>query len=390
MVVNLDGTTNESTGITINFISNSWVFPADSAPNHYGLGVLVEAARGNLESTANANAARVPYAAMGVTPSTGYAYAYAAAVMSCYAGWPASNCVVPLRHPIGDAVIAAQNFFGTLYNDADVHFGLVTFSTSAGSRIDPNDSTHTGAPFYMGNYAGMSANVSTNPYPYEPVQPINPCIYLNPAAGQSNSNYSTQGTIPSGSNTGASPTTVNGALWTVNTNTATAQFDGFHSLNSTSYWGGVTCEGQTNIQDALDTALAMLLGSRSGDSKNTPNGRAAMSLARSHAARAIVLFTDGLPNEGTDSGTTDPATQAEASFAKTNGIPIYTVGLCMVSSLQADQTTVLTDSSGSTGVAALSGNGAMFMQTVASGTSNSVNLNECFQNVARQLCHLVY
>ena len=177
--------------------------------------------------------------------------------------------------------------------------------------------------------------------------------------------------------TGPAATTVNGALYTVDYATSMVP----SSITVT----GVQAEGQTNIADALDTAIAMLIGSRSNDPASTPNGRAAMSLARGHAARAIVLFTDGLPNEGTDSGTTDPATQAEATFAKSCGIPIYTVGLCMESSLQADQTTVLTDAVGSTGVAALSGNGAMYMQT----TSKS-NINECFQNVARQLCHLVY
>jgi hypothetical protein len=97
-----------------------------------------------------------------------------------------------------------------------------------------------------------------------------------------------------------------------------------------------------------------------------------------------VLFTDGEPNGGGDSGTTDPVSQSEATFAKGCGIPIYTIGLCMVPSLQANQTTVLTDATSSTGIAALSGNGATFSQT-----TTAAGLNGVFQNVARQLVQLV-
>jgi hypothetical protein len=96
------------------------------------------------------------------------------------------------------------------------------------------------------------------------------------------------------------------------------------------------------------------------------------------------LFTDGLPNGGGDNGTSDPNSQAEASFSKTCGIPVYTIGLCMVPSLQANQTQVLTDKPGSTGIAALSGNGATFSQT-----TSAAGLNGVFQNVARQLVQLV-
>jgi hypothetical protein len=146
----------------------------------------------------------------------------------------------------------------------------------------------------------------------------------------------------------------------------------------------VVAEGGTNIDDALDMALAMEIGSKSSDPKKTPNGRDAMSLARAGATRAIVLFTDGLPHGGGDTGTTDPNSQAEAKFAKSCGIPIYTIGLCMVSSLQSDQTTVLTDAANTTGIASLSGNGATFMQS-----TTAADLNGVFQNVARQLVQLV-
>jgi len=143
-------------------------------------------------------------------------------------------------------------------------------------------------------------------------------------------------------------------------------------------------QGGTDIQMALDGALAQLLGSKSTDPKTTPMGSAAQNLSRPGATRAIVLFTDGEPNFGSDVGTSDPQCQAEANAAKAAGIPIYTIGLCMVPSLQANQTTVLTDATGSTGIAALSGNGATFSQT-----TSAAGLTSVFQNVARQLVQLV-
>jgi hypothetical protein len=153
--------------------------------------------------------------------------------------------------------------------------------------------------------------------------------------------------------------------------------------------------GGTNIADALDMALSMELGSKSGDPSSTPGSagtasRKGQALARPGATRAIVLFTDGLPTSGGDSYSTttraisDPYAQAEANCAASAGIPVYTIGLCMVPSLQADQTTVLTDSSGSTGIAALSKNNASFVQTTSAS-----QLNNVFQNVARQLVQLV-
>ena len=143
-------------------------------------------------------------------------------------------------------------------------------------------------------------------------------------------------------------------------------------------------EGGTNIADALDRALQQHLGSKSTDPHATPLGRTGLADGRPGATRAIVLFTDGLPTAGGDNGTADPNSQAEATFAKGCAIPIYTIGLCMVPALQANQTTVLTDAAGSNGIACLSGNGASFSQT-----TSSAGLNSVFQNVARQLVQLV-
>jgi hypothetical protein len=159
------------------------------------------------------------------------------------------------------------------------------------------------------------------------------------------------------------------------------------SVNTTATPPAITtlvAEGGTNIQASLDASLAMLFGSKSTDPTTTPLGAPAQNLSRPGATRAIVLFTDGEPNWSPDIGTTDPQCQAEANAANSAGIPIYTIGLCLVPSLQANQVTVLTDATGSNGIAALSGNGATFTQTTSAS-----GLTAVFQNVAHQLVQLV-
>ncbi len=363
-VVNLDGTDTESNGITINGLS----FPADDPVTHKGLGVLVEASRGNLENSAVADAAGVPWSNWGITPQPGYFQAYYKAAMSAKTGFPDASVSVPLRHPIGDAIVAAQSFFGVLSNDADVHFGLVTFSDVGGVNDAPGNAY--GSPSY---YMSTTRNAysagevsSTTPYPTETISVINPAIRLDPTPGPAFSKYS--GAAPAPINT------VDGALFSTS---GGAQQYGIST---------VVAEGGTNIQDALSRALAMQLGSKLTDPATTgaPANYSALALGRKGATRAIVLFTDGLPTTGGDSGINDPNAQAVARAAKAAGIPIYTIGLCLTPALQPLQTTVLTDVPGSTGIAALSGNGATFTQT-----TNPAQLNAVFQNVARQLVQLV-
>jgi Flp pilus assembly protein TadG len=363
-VVNLDGTDTESNGITINGLS----FPADDPVTHKGLGVLVEASRGNLENSAVANAAGVPWTTWGITPQPGYFQAYYKAAMSAQAGFPDASVSVPLRHPIGDAIVAAQSFFGVLSNDADVHFGLVTFSDVGGVNDLPGDPY--GSPSYylstnINAYSGGEVS-STTPYPTEKIKVISPAIRLDPTPGPAYSKYS--GATPAPINT------VDGALFST---AGGAQQYGIST---------VVARGGTNIQDALSRALSMQLGSKTTDPPTTgaPSSYSSLNLGRKGATRAIVLFTDGLPTAGGDNGTSDPNAQAVARAAKAAGIPIYTIGLCLTPALQPLQTTVLTDATGSSGIAALSGNGATFTQT-----TNPAQLNAVFQNVARQLVQLV-
>ncbi|MGH9550386.1 MAG: vWA domain-containing protein, partial [Terriglobales bacterium] len=242
------------------------------------------------------------------------------------------------RHPIGDAITAAQNFFTIMNNDADVHFGLVTFGQKPGTTA-----TSTAPSDYGYSTIGSITNVPSayvsNGTPSDPLSPAppNPGIDLNPNAGPSYSNYSAV-------SSGLTP---------------------------------LVAYGGTDIAGALNASLKMLRTTAQG-------GR---GLSRIGAQKAVVLFTDGLPTISSLGGDATADARSQASLAHQYGIPIYCIGLCMVNSLQSSQTTILTDqnsNAGTGGIAGISGCGAAFFQ----GTKAS-QLNLIFENVARSLVQLV-
>jgi hypothetical protein len=289
------------------------------------VGCLVEAARGNLESITIANKAQVPYTTWGITPKTGYYQAY---LQGAFAQ----------RQPIGQAIAAAQNFFTIMNNDCDAHFGLVTFGSNVGTAPSSTCSSDLGYAS-IGNITDNPGAYSSNADPADPLSPNppNPEVDLNPLLGPSYSNYSQVSS----------------------------------SLTPLIAYGG------TNISGALNTALQQLKSTSLG-------GR---GLARPGATKAIVLFTDGLPTASSLGGDPTADARTEASLANQAGVPIYCIGLCMVPSLQATQTAVLTDqnSNASTGgIAGISGNGAQFYQA-----TQVSELNLVFENVARALVQLV-
>lgn len=319
VVVNIDGTTTFSTGATITMNGATYYFPANN------IGCLVEAARGNLESTTVANKAAVPYASWGITPKAGYYQAYVQNAMA-------------QRHPVGDAIAAAQNFFTIMNNDCDVHLGLVTFGSGIGNSPTSLCTSDVGYGS-IGNITDNPSSFRSNAYPADPLSPNppNPEVDLIPTLGPSYSNYST----------------VNSAV------------------------APLLAYGGTNISGALDAAIDQM--------KTT--GQGGRGLSRKGATKAIVLFTDGLPTASSFGGNATQDARAQAKIANQAGIPVYCIGLCMVPSLQSTQTAVLTDqnSDASTGgIAGISGNGALFYQA-----TNVSQLNEVFQNVARALVQLV-
>jgi hypothetical protein len=145
--------------------------------------------------------------------------------------------------------------------------------------------------------------------------------------------------------------------------------------------------GNTNIGDALLKAKEMLVAHH-----------------RPGAKRAIVLFTDGQPT-GPGSGQ-QPWTHARniAQQIKSEGMPIYTIGLAQTPAIIPGECNILndnptkavsyTDQSGVTqsytpgggnpGVSYIAGNGGKFFLV-----TNTANLRYTFENIARQLVQLV-
>ncbi len=125
--------------------------------------------------------------------------------------------------------------------------------------------------------------------------------------------------------------------------------------------------GKTNIADSLQRALNEL--------KNTAKFRPG-------AKRAIVLFTDGVPNLPTDTTTAAIAAKAQASAAKAEGIPIYTIGLSQNPAIKPAEDALLGDfkNGSGKGIAYLSGNNAIYISV-----TSSTQLRQAFQTIARSL-----
>lgn len=125
--------------------------------------------------------------------------------------------------------------------------------------------------------------------------------------------------------------------------------------------------GATNIADALKTSIDSLT--------NTAKFRPA-------AKKAIILFTDGIPNRPVNAATGKSLAFSEADRAKKSSIPIYTIGLSQNPAIKPDQNQVLGDNTGGSGkgIAYRSGNGAIYI-----AVSNASALNQAFQTIARSL-----
>lgn len=117
VVVNLDG--------NVAFGSFSAGFTGPTGPYNFPyLDSLVEASRGNLDSTVNANNAQVNLAYQGVTPQAGYQAAYRACAM---------NRIEP-KCTVDGALV---QFMDKVSRSTDAHFGFVTFNDRAG--LNPTD-----------------------------------------------------------------------------------------------------------------------------------------------------------------------------------------------------------------------------------------------------------
>jgi hypothetical protein len=122
----------------------------------------------------------------------------------------------------------------------------------------------------------------------------------------------------------------------------------------------VVPRGNTNIGAAINRAQFMF----------NPSG------SRPNAKKAVILFTDGIPSVGSPSPI--QACNSAADICRAKGIAVFTVGLNLDPSEQAEQAQVLNQ------ITQRAGNGGKSFQV-----QNTANLNGAFAAIARGLTQLV-
>lgn len=232
------------------------------------------------------------------------------------------NYVLNNAQPISSARAAAYNFYNIMNLSANSHFGFVAFSDGIGTGPS---STWSGTNRRVdGAYA--AGGTGSFPMPYV-------------ALDLANSAYSN------------CVTAING------------------NATSTPNGSALVATGQTNITAALTQAY--------NDIKSTS------PLTRKGAKRAIVLFTDGVPNLPTSEAIGASSALTLAGTAGSDGVPIYTIGLSQVNAIKLKEDNLLGDGKNGSGngIAKVSGNGAIYI-----AVTNSSDLEQAFQTIARSLC----
>lgn len=293
------------------------------------VGTLVEAARGNLESIPIANAASVNYAALGVTPQTGYYRTY----------WEQA---LMRRHPLFDAQASAANFFQIVNNSTNAHFCLVCFAS------DENNTTNANAIARNPNQSIGGVNQHTFPMGVtngnipigQTVQVPVPLVPLNKTAGALGSQFTqVQSYLPLAPTL---PSTVVPQL---------------------------TANNSTDINGALTLSLQQML-------KPAQIG-GGLDRMRTGATPAIIMFTDGLPTANTGIGDINGVSMT--GVAASAGVKIYCIGLAQVPGLVGPMTAVLQPMATNTG-------GQFYI--IPPGTGQAAALDRAFSDIARSLVSL--
>lgn len=280
IVVNLDEN-DVFAGYTSNLHGTSFSFP--------NVPCLVEASRGNLESTTIANNANVNLAALGgITPQAGYYREY----------WEQA---LQHRHPLYDAQSSAANFFQILNNSCNAHFSLVGFAT------DENTVSNQNA--IAGSQNHSIASPAPGPIPVGSQVPCRiPYVALNKTAGAAGSNFSSI------------------SAWFPPTNPPGAP--------------QLTAYGSTDINGALYMALQQFY-----PPAKIPGG---LNNMRVGATPAVVMFTDGRPTTSSAPGDWDGVNTTN-TYAIPNGVKIYCIGLAQIPSIVTPMTNVLQPMANNTG-----------------------------------------
>jgi hypothetical protein len=282
----------------------------------------VEASRGNLEDTkffnqskGGANAKTNP-ALTGVSPRHGYYVNYWTQVQAS-------------RQPFSEARNALLKFVETTNLSADVHFGLDTFSNTAGIATDDD--------------WRVTWNKIDNRYKFGGLDtfPI-PLLDLDPRFSRA------------------------GDLFKVFDGTGIGNIDNAPDQ----HWLALGPTGTTHLAASLQIAINQLINPKR---------------SRSDAKKAILLFTDGVANEPVDIVSANSFAMKQAERAYSYGIPIYTVGFAQNPDILPEQEALLGDGEHGSGrgIAYVSGHHAVYIKV-----TQAKDLLEAFRSVARSMAVL--
>jgi hypothetical protein len=295
----------------------------------------VEAARGNLESAGACCSAYGYPSDTSLTKKPAVLPSPTANYFLTYWTWVLQNA-----SPMSAGRLALYNFYNTMNISSNCHLGLICFSSSVGTGptsvfADTNKNIDT-------NYA--TGGTGTFPNPACPIT----------SSDTQATDYTAVITAIDGSTATPPP------VWSSTTNP-------------------VRAEGATDISDALSAALGELT---SGGADPNPLAGS----ARATAKKAIVLFTDGVPNipGGQTAAANAALAQATIAGGSTVNIPIYTIGLSTNSALTTQENALLS-AQGPSGIAFNSGNNAQYVSI-----STPSLLDTAFQTIARSLCELQF
>lgn len=314
MVVNIDGKTAFSGANVFGYS-----FP--------GIGSLVEASVGNLESMGAANTAHLDLGALGVGPNAGYRDAYRIAAASKI-------------EPLYSVEQAVDGFLTKVRYTTDPHFGFVAFSNYAG-----NSPTDTYADYKV-SWAYPQGGTANYPLPG---------IHIDPTVGADNyNNIRSTITLP----TVVGPT---------------------NSL--------MAVDGGTNTGQALLHSLNKL-DPNSGSGPQTRQGAARAVVLITDGVPTYDLTGAGYPPPPAN-GPAEADARAQAATAKAAGIPIFVVALSQDPALDPDFDAIYSDTNPG-GIAYDSGNGAKYYKVAWSNpTQTKQELDAVLGNIARQLVNLV-
>ncbi|HEY9713887.1 MAG TPA: vWA domain-containing protein, partial [Chroococcales cyanobacterium] len=327
---------------------------------------MVEASRGNLESTSLANLA-IPDGTKGGTNGPSKAGVTIGPGSGTYlAYW---DLVRQNAHPMSDALVAAGDFFTTLNTISNAHFSLVAYSDQIGTSTNSTE---------------IPNGPSGSPWAYSPAYNIDPVYYLQggtstifnspsgwtPALGWGMPYFALQSTdSPANSNYPS-------VLLPLTGTTSTTSSNQFPVTPVT-----VGPVGSTNMKAALTEGYTEL----------QPGGG-----VRQHAQKTvIVLFTDGIPDYPSGAGGPDYGAFGVASQCSTAGIPIYTIGFSqnpavmgtVGTSGQWTELDVLGDNQNGSGpgISYLAGHGGAYFPV-----TNKTQLEQAFNQIASALVTLQY